>query len=232
MTTGPEPRTDVDLAVRVFGMSSEGRPFFHQARACNISGHGAKLSGIEQQLKAGDILGVQFGDKKARFRVIWAVNAGHLKKNEIGIQLLDGQAVPWSAELKKAAEAPPEEKESGGSDKNKRRFERHRLPYPLEIHTERGAAGTNMRTQTTDISGRGCYVETMLPMPVGTQLQITLRLGEERVTIPAVIRTCDGGVGMGIEFTGLSSEIQDRLQKHVEEMVSPQDAAGSAHSAG
>lgn len=231
MTTGPEPRTEVDLAVRVFGMSSESKPFFQQARACNISGHGARLSGIEQQLKAGDILGVQFGDKKARFRVIWAVNAGHLKKNEIGIQLLDGQSVPWPAELKKAAEAPPAEKESGDSDKNKRRFERHRVPYPLEIHTDRGAAGTNMRTQTTDISGRGCYVETMLPMPVGTQLQITLRLGEERVTIPAVIRTCDGGVGMGIEFTGLSTEIQDRLQKHVEEMVSPKDAAGSAQSA-
>jgi|SRR5262249_21765605 len=231
MTTGPEPRTDVDLTVRVFGMSSDGRPFFQQAHACNISGHGAKLCGIEQQLKAGDILGVQFADKKARFRVIWAMDAGHLRKTEIGVQLLEGQAVPWPAELKSAEEAPSTDKESSSSDKNKRRFERHRVPYPLEIHTDRGA-GINMRTQATDMSGRGCYVETMLPMPVGTQLQITLRLGDERVTVPAVIRTCDGGVGMGIEFTGLTPEFQDRLQKHVEEMASPEDAAGNAQGAG
>ena len=145
--------------------------------------------------------------------------------------MLEGQAVPWPAELKKAAEAPPAAGESSSSDKNKRKFERHRVPYPLEIHTDRGA-GTNMRTQATDMSGRGCYVETMLPMPVGTQLQITLRLGEERVTVPAVIRTCDGGVGMGIEFTGLNPEFQDRLQKYVEEMSSPEEAAGSAQSAG
>ena len=231
MTNGPEPRTDVDLTVRVFGMSSDGRPFFQQAYARNISGHGAKLSGIEQQLKAGDIVGVQFQDKKGRFRVIWVIDAGHLRKTEIGVQLLEGQVVPWTGELKKAEEAPAAEKESSSSDKDKRRFERHRVPYPLEIQTTRGVA-TNMRTQATDMSGRGCYVETMLPMPVGTQLQIILRLGEERITVPAVIWTSDGGVGMGIEFTGLSTEVQDRLQKHVEEMASPEDSAGSAHTAG
>src|SRR5262249_28620543 len=230
MTTSPEPRTDVDLTVRVFGMNSDGRPFFQQAYARNISGHGAKLSGIEHQLKAGDILGVQYGDKKARFRVVWAMDAGHLRHNEIGVQLVEGQTPPWPAELKKAEEtpAPPEE---SSSDQNKRKFPRHRVPYPLEIHTDRGGSGTNMRTQATDMSGRGCYVETMLPMPVGTRLQITLRLGEERITVPAVIRTCDGGVGMGIEFTGLTTELQDRLQKHVEEMAGPQAASGNAQGA-
>src|SRR5215467_6474432 len=117
MTTSPEPRTDVDLTVRVFGMNSDGRPFFQQAYACNISGHGAKLSGIEQQLKTGDILGVQFGDKKARFRVVWVMDAGHLRKTEIGVQLLEGQTVPWPAELKKAEETSPAEKESSSSEK-------------------------------------------------------------------------------------------------------------------
>jgi len=230
MSTSPEPRTDVDLAVRVFGMSADGHAFFQQARAYNISGHGAKLSGIDQHLKAGDVLGVQYGDKKARFRVIWAMEAGHLRKTEIGVQLLEGQTIPWPAELKAPNPPAAAESKESASDQNKRRFSRHRVPYPIEIQTDRGS-GTNMRTQATDISGRGCYVETLLPLPAGTAVTIALWLGEERLTMPAQVRTCDGGVGMGIEFTGLKPELQDRLQKHVEAMVPQDEKSGNAQGA-
>jgi hypothetical protein len=61
-----EPRLDVELPVRVFGMGADGRPFLHNAQARNISRHGAKLFGLEAQLKPGDVIGVQVGDKKAR----------------------------------------------------------------------------------------------------------------------------------------------------------------------
>lgn len=52
-----------------------------------------------------------------------------------------------------------------------------------------------MKTRTADIAGSGCYIETMLPLPVGTISMITFWLNSERVRTTAIVRTCDSGVG-------------------------------------
>jgi len=236
MSTKPEPRVESNLLVRVFGMASDGRPFFQKVQAQNISSHGAKLSGIEHPLTAGDTIGVQFGDKKARFKVIWVVDAGHLQKLQVGIQRRDGQKCRWQEQVTEAqaASGKPASALAGQTlaVPNKRRYPRQRIPFPLEIWNERSGGGAQMRTKTTDISGRGCYVETMLPLPVGTALSIAFWLDKERITTPAVVRTCDGGVGMGIEFTGLKPETQEALQRLVEEMKQEASSTGkSAQSA-
>ena len=89
-----------------------------------------------------------------------------------------------------------------------------------------------MRTRSADISGRGCYIETMLPLPVGKVLSITLWLDAQRVNTSAVVRSCDGGVGMGIEFTGLDEATQDRLQQQVENMAAEGETSENAQGAG
>jgi hypothetical protein len=86
-----EPRLSVDLPVRVWGMTAEGRPFSQHARAQNISSEGALISGVESELKVGDVVGVQCEEKKTRCTVIWAMNTGLIKKNQIGIKLVAGQ---------------------------------------------------------------------------------------------------------------------------------------------
>ena len=73
-----------------------------------------------------------------------------------------------------------------------------------------------MQTNVTDISGRGCYIETMLPLARGTELNISFWIESEKIDIQAVVRACDGGVGMGIEFTGMDLESQKRLQRYLE----------------
>jgi hypothetical protein len=87
-----------------------------------------------------------------------------------------------------------------------------------------------MKTRAADINGRGCYVETMMPLPVGKILTITFWLSSEQIFTPGVVRTCDGGVGMGIEFTGLTPETQQRLQQQVDAMAD--DAAPSKNVQG
>jgi len=91
MQNRPEPRVPVNLLVRVWGMGADGRPFFQNAHAGDISTQGAKLSGIERQLTTGDVIGVQLGNKKARFRVVWVNDAGPLQKIKAGVQMLEGQ---------------------------------------------------------------------------------------------------------------------------------------------
>ena len=82
----PELRVDTDLPVRVFGMDANGKPLNQHVRARNISSNGALVSGIEQPLKVGDIIGVQREQKKARFRVVWVVDAGGIEKSHLAAQ--------------------------------------------------------------------------------------------------------------------------------------------------
>src|SRR5215470_857276 len=115
----PEPRETADLPVRVWGMSAEGKPFSQSARAQNISTEGALLSGVESELKVGDVIGVQCDDKKARCTVVWVMNTGLIKKNQVGVKLLADQEAPWKNHL--ARENEP----AVVAPSNRRRWERH-----------------------------------------------------------------------------------------------------------
>jgi hypothetical protein len=232
MPEEPELRVDVDLPVRVFGMDADGRPFFQNAHARNISDHGAKLSGLEKQLRPGDIIGVQVGDKKARCKVVWVVDAGQLQKIEVGVKMVEGQESPWRKEMQAPqVEASVRSEDVPGkepSTQDKRRFPRRRVRLPIEI---RDAAGMQMRTNAADINGRGCYVETLLPLPKGKVLNITFWLDSERVDTSAIVRACDGGVGMGIEFTGLDEKTQERLQQQVDTMAAEAEPSKNVQGA-
>jgi hypothetical protein len=104
------------------------------------------------------------------------------------------------------------------SDEDKRKFPRHRVHFPIEIRDQEGV-GSRMNTKSADISARGCYVETMLPLPIGKLLNITFWIESERISTAAIVRSCDGGVGMGIEFTGLDDQTRERLQRQIETMA-------------
>jgi PilZ domain len=208
-----EPRLTVDLPVRIWGMTAEGKAFSQHARAQNISTEGALLSGVESELKVGDVIGVQCDDKKARCTVIWAMNTGLVKKNQVGIKLLADQECPWKNYL------PLDGATVTISASNRRRFHRHKISLPIELRDERINAPT--RINATDVSGNGCYVETMLPLPVGTVLRIDFWLDNEHLNISAVVRTCDPGVGNGIEFTGMTPDGKARMQAYLD-AIDPQ----------
>lgn len=208
----PEPRVDTDLPVRVWGMDSNGKPFIQHVRARNISSQGALVSGVECELKPGDIIGIQLEQKKARCRVVWVVDAGGIQKNQIGLQLLEGQDCPWREALSGPAAAPA--LSVGGA--NRRRRARHKINFNLELRDER--TNVPLRVNATDISGNGCYIETIMPMPVGTLLRADFWMEEEHVNTSAIVRTCDPGVGMGIEFLSLTPDLQDRFQALLEKL--------------
>lgn len=201
-------------------MGANDQPFFQNANAQNISATGACLYGIEPELKVGDVIGVQYEGKKARCKVVWVVDAGALKKTQVGVQLVADQDCPWTAAL--PAEMMPDERTQVRHD-NRRKFVRHRVSFPLELRDER--VNTPLRVNATDISGNGCYVETVMPLPVGTALRVDLWIEQERLSPSAVVRTRDPGVGMGIEFTGLPEESKKRFQAHLDK-IDPGNALG------
>ncbi|HUD65677.1 MAG TPA: PilZ domain-containing protein [Candidatus Sulfotelmatobacter sp.] len=210
---GSAPRATLDLKVRVWGMGANGQPFFQNATAQNISATGACIFGIEPELKVGDVIGVQYEGKKARCKVIWVVDAGALKKTQIGVQLVADQECPWAAVLPNDMKV--EERTQQRQD-NRRKYARHKISFPLELRDER--VNTPLRVNATDISGNGCYVETVMPLNVGTALRVDFWIGDDKFSPSAIVRTRDPGVGMGIEFTGMPEDGKKQFQAHLDKM--------------
>jgi hypothetical protein len=210
---GSAPRATLDLKVRVWGMGANGQPFFQSATAQNISITGACIYGIERELKVGDVIGVQYESRKARCKVIWVVDAGALKKTQVGVQLVADQECPWASALPQDMKV--EERTVQRQD-NRRKFARHKISFPLELRDER--VNTPLRVNATDVSGNGCYVETVMPLAIGTALRVDFWIEQEKFSPTAVVRTRDPGVGMGIEFTGLPEEGKKRFQAHLDKL--------------
>ena len=208
--TRPAPRVTSDLSVRVWGMAASGKTFSQHVRARNISSSGALFSGLEHELKVGDVIGVQYGDRKSRCKVIWVMDGGPMQKMQAGVEIVADQDCPWKTELAPDQIAPPPE------PNNRRRYARHRISFSLELRDER--VKTPMRVNATDVSGNGCYVETILPLAVGTTLRVEFWMDEEKISSSAVVRTSDPGVGNGIEFIGLTPAAKQRLQDHLDKV--------------
>jgi hypothetical protein len=191
----------VDLAVRVWGMAAGGRPFTQEALLRNLNREGAVITGLFHELSVGEIIGVQYKQWKARCRVVWndsrQADNGHAE-----IRLLPDQQCPWDDQLDRAR--------SETVHMDHREYHRHQTCFPVELWST--GSRSPMRMSATDVSGGGCYVQTMLPAPVGTGLMLSFWLEGERITCKCTVRTCDVGFGMGIEFTGLDPATKQRLQ--------------------
>ncbi len=94
----------------------------------------------------------------------------------------------------------------------KRKRERHKLNVPVEIHFE--GSNVPLRGSTTDISLDGCYVESALPLPVGTSLELIL-LGSDAPLIPGKVVTSHPQVGNGIQFVKVRPEDRDALARYL-----------------
>jgi len=210
--SGAAPRAILDLRIRVWGMGADNKAFNQNATAQNVSRSGACICGLEHEVKVGDTIGLQYETKKARCKVIWVMEAGGLKKVQVGVQLVKDQECPWISQL------PAEQRSNlpANLPDNRRRFQRHKISFPLEFRDER--VNTPMRVNATDISGNGCYIETVMPFAVSTLLRVEFWIDQERVAASATVRTRDPGVGMGIEFTGLKEELKQLFQAHLDKL--------------
>jgi hypothetical protein len=208
--TPPCPRIPVDLDFRVWGMGADGHPFSQHARARNISRRGALLCNIERDLKIGDTIAVQNGEKKARCKVVWSTDTGSVHKIKVGVQLLGEQECPWDSLL------PKSEASTLAVSKAQRRWERHKISLGIILRHDRSPVP--LRVTATDLSARGCYVETLSPFQIGTALTAEWGFGSQRVTTRTFVRSCDPQVGMGIEFMGLNPEQQQQFQKYLRAM--------------
>jgi c-di-GMP-binding flagellar brake protein YcgR len=96
----------------------------------------------------------------------------------------------------------------------RRRFPRVAVALQVEIRHEDTDAP--LRSQTTDISLGGCYVEMPLTLEIASKVDMLFWLGDQKMSAKGVVVTCHPQFGNGIEFTNMSLEGQSRLRHYLD----------------
>lgn len=90
-----ESRVRANFAVTVWGVDTRGEQFMQEAWVRDISLSGALLSGIDADLRCGDVLGVLYQGRKARYRVIWVRYDDGGDKIQAALHRMQADACPW-----------------------------------------------------------------------------------------------------------------------------------------
>jgi hypothetical protein len=61
-------------------------------------------------------------------------------------------------------------------------------------------SGARFSTRTTDLGPGGCFVDTVCPFPVGSQVRVTLQKGKTTFQTAGSVVYSQMGLGMGIAF--------------------------------
>jgi hypothetical protein len=216
MANDQEQRVPLDVTVRVYGMDLANKPFSKSAHTVNIGKDAVCLSGVDVALKVDDIVGVQYGNEKARFRIASAGPAGTAQAGLLELCCVQPDKNIWGDLITSApaqaekAPAPkpdvvPERKQQvaqATENRNRRRFERFKCDLGILAQSE--SDGTRSWGRCTDLSRGGCYVETWSPAQVDTVLNLTF----EGMVVRGVVSAFHPNVGMGISFVAVSNPQQ------------------------
>jgi hypothetical protein len=226
MTRYLEPRVDISLDVKVWGMDLYGKPFVQHARTVNASSVGARLIGIDC-VREGEVISLQHENQKARCKVVW-VGRDAAKSRQIGIQVVEPDKKLFGAKLKAPAIQTTQSASSfagfAGAAPAAQHARRH-MPEPTGTRRAQQrfhcTGGIEMRRSETappvfgnlsDLSLTGCYVETVSTLPVGSEILFMLRVRDNVVRGRAQVKTSNHAVGLGLVFTQLGREDQSKLE--------------------
>lgn len=213
-----DARVRTVLPVRVFGMDSSGKPFTTLAHTLDITNRGARLGGLQRSLSVGEIVGVQRGTDKARFRVAWIGTPETRSAGQIGLEcsqegkniwnIIFDETPPDTFDVSSLSE-PKSSPFAASNTTERRRFTRYTCDIGLEMQVE--GSDVPIFARCTDISRGGCYVETRSPLSPATRIFVCMKSDEIRIRALAEVRSSHPSMGMGVHFLQLGEDDERHL---------------------
>lgn len=203
-----EPRTEARLPVRIFGTDVNGRAFSESVFTLDVSLEGARLAGVQAQIKIGEIVGLAHAQNKGRFSVKWIGQQGSAQQGQVGLQNISPQKPLWDVRLP-AAGFDSFGHQSKGAER--RKHPRMKSINSAELHPDSQSAP--IWGKAVDLSLGGCFVEMPMPLRAGTSLKIGLWIKEQKLWLSGKVVNSRPGFGIGIQFAELSLEDTERLQE-------------------
>ena len=62
------------------------------------------------------------------------------------------------------------------------------------------ASGASLTARSSDVSRTGCYIDTLNPVPLGSQVKVQLRSGDAAFEAAARVAYVCPGLGMGLHW--------------------------------
>ncbi len=95
---------------------------------------------------------------------------------------------------------------SGPGRIGKERRAAKRYPFSAAATVTEAQSGTRLQARCSDLSVKGCYVDTLNPFPAGTGVHVRLFKGERVFDSAAQAVSSHVGMGMGLKFNELVPE--------------------------
>lgn len=94
-----ELRLGIALSVRLSGVDTDGKSFELDAKTIDVTGRGARLSGVTRPVKPGSILTLKHRLSQAKVQVVWVGTAGSRTQDHIGVEVIRGGQLNWGRSL-------------------------------------------------------------------------------------------------------------------------------------
>lgn len=111
-------------------------------------------------------------------------------------------------------------------DDERRGGNRHLFTAAAEV-IELGS-GARFSTRTTDLGPGGCFVDTLVPFPVGSRVRISVRKAKREFQTEGVVVYSQQGLGMGIAFDDLNAGQRDELGSWISELTGTRFSAAES----
>jgi c-di-GMP-binding flagellar brake protein YcgR len=99
----------------------------------------------------------------------------------------------------------------------RRAHTRHDVHVQIELHPEN--CDFPMRLETTDLSRGGCYIQLMMPLPVGIKAIAKLWLGDQPIVAHCRVVTKHPQYGNGIMFVDFEDQGEPLLNRYIDKVV-------------
>jgi len=127
---------------------------------------------------------------------------------------------------KHAKNAPHASSETTTATADRRTADRHMITASAEVVEI--TSGARFSARTTDLGPGGCFVDTMLPFPVGATVHVTVRKGQAHFETNGLVVYSQTGLGMGIAFDTLERHQLDALDTWLREVTGSKQSVAMA----
>jgi PilZ domain len=114
-------------------------------------------------------------------------------------------------------------KSAGTGEAERRGNDRHAFTASAEV-VELGS-GAKFSTRTTDLGPGGCFVDTMVPFPVGANVRVNVHKGKTQFETSGVVVYSQAGLGMGIAFSDMEPDQRTALDSWLTELTGEKQSA-------
>jgi len=108
-------------------------------------------------------------------------------------------------------------RETSTKEAERRGADRHIFTAAAEVVDM--ATGARFSTRTTDLGPGGCFVDTLSPLPVGSEVHVSVRKGQTHFQCEGTVVYSQDGLGMGIGFESLDTTQQQHLETWLRELT-------------